>query len=333
MDVPISENGGVANESLFDATGLEDELIQPVHRSVPDPVPQVPQVDDALGRAVGADAAKAVVKLLSRNIRMPWDTNPVLNSKRAFSSFQPKLEQMTVGLKDFIHGSSTVHVAPSSRTPAFQHALKRARLAQCVVSPDDLRYKAISLVKWMLTVDLESTDFGLQVKGAPDEVVNRSIVDSLAAKSTATIYKRARSLWAMFTWIRAHGMGKGLDFQEPQVYEYMCVLWETKRGATSGESLLQAIRFFHALFGLRHFNPLTATSRIRGVAHAMFVTKRCLQQARALYVPELKALERVVLFDDTPHIVICSWLFALLCHGCLQVFRCNVRQRLRIDKV
>lgn len=156
----------------------------------------------------------------------------------------------------------------------------------------------------MLTADGEATDFGVQTTGSSVDVVNRSITDALAAKSTATLYKRARSMGALFTWIRSHGLGTGLDFKEPQLYEFLCVMRESSRGATSGEALLQAIRFFHSLFGLRHFNPSNATARIKGVSHAMFVTKRSLQQARALYVTELRALERIVLHDDNPHLII-----------------------------
>lgn len=293
--------------SMLSSVNLEDEStpFSVVEPSAPSQPVQV-NVDNTLSRVVEADAGKAVVKLLSRSVKMPWESNPVLCPKRSFSVFQPRLEQMAIGLKDFIHDSSVRAEQPSHASMAFSQSLKRARLAQRLNSSDDLRFKSLSLVKWMLTSDMSSTNFGqlLLQQGASQELINQSLQDALASKASATLYKRARALWEFFTWMRALGHGSGLDFTEPLVYTYLCKLRSDQRGATSGEAMLQAIRFFHAVFGLVHFNPNLASSRVRGVAHAMFVQKRSLQQARSLYVPELRGLEQVVLHEQNPYVAI-----------------------------
>ena len=257
--------------------------------------------------AVESDASRPVVRLLASSLKMPWDSNPVLNPKRALSFGQPSLEQMKIGMRDFISDASVGSAVQVMAQPAeLKHTLKRARLANCAVDSDDLRFKSISLIKLMLTCDMTLTCFGIQLQqqDCSAAMVNSSIQDALSTKATGTLYKRARSMWNLFTWVRAYKLGRGLDFTEQLVYEYLCMMRDAKRGATSGEAVLQAIRFFHSLFGLQCFDPSVMTARVKGVAHSMYLQKRCLQQARALYVEELRALERVVLFDLNPHIQI-----------------------------
>ena len=46
-------------------------------------------------------ASSQVLQNLIKPIKMPWDTNPVLNPKRAYSSAFSNLGQSTVGMRDF----------------------------------------------------------------------------------------------------------------------------------------------------------------------------------------------------------------------------------------
>lgn len=114
MDLHSSENGGDDGD-LLSGHGTLQGFPQQIGPAVQTQL-EVPQFDVGVGRAVGADAGRSVVQMLAGNIKMPWENNPVINSKRAFSMFQPKLEPMSVGLKDFIHGSMNEQVASSSTT-------------------------------------------------------------------------------------------------------------------------------------------------------------------------------------------------------------------------
>ena len=263
-------------------------------------------------------ASSAVLKQLTRPIKMPWDKNPVLNPSKAFSSCWPDLEQSTIGMRDFANnaGCETVDAVPT-QTSCLEHTLKRARLAACVVSPDDMRLRSLSLIKVMLDADRTTTRLALTVEGdkSGPGALSKSIRDVLTGKSTATIYKRTQSMFALFTWIRAQDGGTGLDLTERRLYSYLCWMRDSGRGATSGEAVLQSVRFFHSMFGFNNIELSVCLSpRVTGVAKDMFLQKRLLRQARALFAPELRALEDAVLEEKQPHIVVIAGylMFCLL---------------------
>ena len=175
-----------------------------------------------------------------------------------------------------------------------------------VVSPDEMRFRAMSLIKVMIDADKSTTRLAMQVDGDEScpRLAGSSIRDALAGKSTATVYKRTQSLWGLFSWARTHAGGSGLNLTEGRVYKYLCHLRRSGRGATSGESLIQAIRFFHAVLVFIDLDLQDILSaRVRGVAKEMYATKPLLRQARALHVNELRALEDAVLDESVPHIV------------------------------
>ena len=63
--------------------------------------------------------------------------------------------------------------------------------------------------------------------------------------------------------------------------------------------------FFHSILVFKNFEPATdINARVIGVARQMYVAKPMLKQARALFVPELKALEDVVVDEIQPHLVV-----------------------------
>jgi hypothetical protein len=160
-----------------------------------------------------------------------------------------------------------------------------------------------------------------------------SLRDSYAVKATATVYKRAQSVWGLFAWVRSTVGGSGLQTNENNLNAYLCHMRDENRGATSGEAVLQAVRFFHNILGFSNSNPATDISaRVAGVAKQMFLMKRLLKQARALYVLELKALEDAVLEEKQPHVIaiagyllfcamaVCRFSDPMFCTG-LQVTR------------
>lgn len=263
-------------------------------------------------------ASSAVLNQLIRPIKLPWERSPVLNPTKSLFSFWPDLNQSTVGMRDFANnaGCETDEPVPT-QTQCLGHTLKRAKLASCVVSPDDMRLRSLSLIKIMLEADKTSTKLAQAADGdkSGPGALSKSIRDVLTGKSTATIYKRTQSMFALFTWIRAHDGGTGLDLTERRLYTYLCSMRDSGRGATSGEAVLQAVRFFHSMFEFNMFDIAACLSpRVIGVAKDMFLHKRLLQQARALFAPEIRALEDAVLEERQPHIVVIAGylLFCLL---------------------
>ena len=284
-----------------------------------------------------ADLAESrVFRNLISPMKLPWEKSPVLNPKRAFCQAEPNLGPSQVGMRDFAQDASC-RSAPvvAASAPVFTHSLKRAKLASTISSPDELRLRALGLVHIMVESDRTQTKLAMQVGDGPAGPVpiGPSLRDALSGKATATLYKRAYALWGLFAWIKSTTGGTGMEISECNVYAYLCSMREEGRGATSGESVLQALRFFHTALGFVNFNPVTDISaRIAGVAKQMFLTKRLLKQARALYVLELKALESAVLEEKQPHIVaiagyllfcamaVCRFSDPMFCQG-LQVTR------------
>ena len=106
-----------------------------------------------------------------------------------------------------------------------------------------------------------------------------------------------------------------MDLTERWLYNYLCWMRDSGRGATSGEAALQAVRFFHSMFGFNNLEMAVCLSpRVNGVAKDMFLQKRLLHQARALFAPELRALEDAILEERQPHIVVIAGylMFCLL---------------------
>ena len=175
----------------------------------------------------------------------------------------------------------------ATHTSCLGQTLKRAKLASCIVSPDDMRLRALSLIKVMLEADRSTTVLGQVTSNEQSGpgTLSKSIKDVLTGKSTATIYKRTQSMLGLFTWIRAHDNDAGLDVTEQRLHAYLSHMRDVQRGATSGEAVLQAVRFFHAMFEVVNFNATACLSpRVLGVAKDMYLGKRLLQQARALFV-------------------------------------------------
>ena len=96
-------------------------------------------------------ASAHVLHNLIKPIKMPWESNPVLNPKRAFCSTLPNLGQSVVGMRDFACNVGNSDVSEAAVvTSNLSHSIKRARLASCVSSPDDMRLRALSLIRIMV---------------------------------------------------------------------------------------------------------------------------------------------------------------------------------------
>lgn len=266
------------------------------------------------------DVCRHVSESLRTAVKLPWESNPVLNPNLSSFGSRQNLKGSTVGLADFMRNMVCHSTQVSTAAPAFSRSAKRAKLATCIVSPDDLRHRSLTWIKIMVETDLHAATFGQNIfKSTPpasySHVVNASLNDALANKSTATLYKRVRAFWGMFVWIRSSSRGTGMDIKESMLYDYLTHLKQSQRGATSGESFLQSVMFFHSVLGFVSLEPdRDISARVKGVAHHMYVRKPTLVQARPLHVSELRALEAAVLQEEQFHVVVIAGylLFCLM---------------------
>ena len=135
--------------------------------------------------------------------------------------------------------------------------------------------------------------------------------DSFSKKSTGTLYKRSRALWAYFCWLRDTANSLVFALSEELIYDYLSHARSRRAAATHGQSFLQAIGFLHGtsswVLDPWVLDPTSMISnRVRAVATEMYKGKRALLQARPLKVRELAGLEDMVLSDKPTHIRLIS---------------------------
>ena len=200
-------------------------------------------VNDDLARSVAANVAEIasnnVLRILANRFKNQWDRNPALNPKRALQHCQPRLEQSSVGLRDFVLNAECIQGGNPNQVRAqhLERAVKRARLSACIASPDDMRLRALSLIKIMVSSDEKATAFGARVFSQDVEnypsILANSIKDAFSSKATATVYKRVQALWKLYSWIRCSRHSSGLDITEEKLYDYSCVTRAVARPAVS----------------------------------------------------------------------------------------------------
>ena len=152
-------------------------------------------------------ASSSILRQLSKPIKLPWENHPVLSPKRPFSSVVSELGQSAVGMRDFAQGvgrqcsSQPVPAAPNLEQ--MEQSLKRAKMASMVVSPDEMRYRAMSLIKVMIDADRSTTRLAMQVDA--EEACPRSacssLRDALSGKATATIYKQTYTIYVGLVFV------------------------------------------------------------------------------------------------------------------------------------
>ena len=260
------------------------------------------------------DLRSVVGRLTMRNLfsqrlpSLPWQQHPfstVLDKLGQLA--KPRLEQCFVGLRDvaFEQPSS----CPSSSIASVPHwvsthAAKRRRIVAQAVSPDDLRVRALLLVKLMVLAGPSTRVLGEQVEmcriTGNIERMWATLEDTFQLKVTGTLFKRVRATWTYFNWCKVSTGISSLSFSTEKIYPYLCHARLRGVGATHENSLLQAVNFIHSTCGIKHFETGLVTTRCKGVAADMYKGKKPLEQARPMYVDELKFLEHFVVTLGPP---------------------------------
>ena len=193
---------------------------------------------------------------------LPWQQHPfsaVLDKPRQLA--KPRLEQCFVGLRDVAFEQPAS--CPGSSVASVPHwvstydAAKRRRIVAQAVSPDDLRVRALLLVKLMVLADPSTTVLGEQMEmcriTGDIERMWATLEDTFQLKATGALFKRVRATWAYFNWCKMSTGVSSLSFSDEKIYSYLCHARLKGFGATRGNSLLQAVNFIHGTCGIKHF--------------------------------------------------------------------------------
>ena len=233
---------------------------------------------------------------------MPWEAPPFCAIFNPASFMQPSVsfESSSVG---FLDRATAVDVPTMSRTAGDEsslekHAAQRKLVAAKILTHDDMRHRSLLLFRMIFESDPRATNLGIQLAlcktNGQDELYWSTLEDTFASKSSATLYKRSRSLWLYFLWLKSACNRIGVVFSEELVYGYLVQAKRDGKAPTHGQAFTQCLNFVHATCGMTTFDPLHLSGRIKGIVKSMANNKRPLQQARALYKEEVQALGRTL---------------------------------------
>ena len=180
---------------------------------------------------------------------------------------------------------------------------------------------ALGLVRIMIESDLAATQVGEimhdMAYSLSEEHLSRQLLeDTFAKKSPATLYKRARSFWKYFEWMKGR-YSESLHLSEDRIYRYLCHLRESSAAPTSAKAFLEPVNFFSHVLGFTACDVnLAVSSRVKGVVYNMSLRKRPRRQARALLSKEVEALENLDLKPSCPTIGIMAGFFLFCVLNC-----------------
>ena len=201
--------------------------------------------------------------------------------------------------------------------PRLPLPVRTVKLLALSAEPDDLVRQSLNKIRLMLESDLAATKLGKVLYTLAEDLNNedkirRTLRDTFARKAPATLYKRTNSLWNYFVRAGSGNYKAALHFTEEKVYEHVCHLKESA-GSTSPSQFLEALNFFHELWGFLLTPAKELISpRVQGACHSAFVSKRPRMQARPLTAKEATALERTLLVSNDEYTIAVTG-FLLFC--------------------
>ena len=238
---------------------------------------------------------------------LPWETGPfaaVFGGPTWLDDLHRKVCSSVMPGVDTSDVLEPVLPKPAPPKPQIITASLAARLSRFRPEPsdDDVRDLALKRLKALITCDpfaseLEKSLLGKVGELAPDEVVAQSFADAFRSKAAATLSAHSCALAKFSSWCARRSV-EPLCVSEEELYEYLCEMRSSKRGATSGNKFLQSLSFLEHAVGLLFLRTDEVVSaRVRGVARDMALTKAPLRQRPALTVEQVQALE-VLMCDD-----------------------------------
>ena len=181
-----------------------------------------------------------------------------------------------------------------SDLPVIPMSLKKARREPL---DEDIRRKALLRLRDLILQDPLATKLGSCLceqleQGGMHEDVEQSVRDAFRMKASSTLQKRAASLWKLARYLREIGQLQPLRLSEAQLYVSLCRMRESGAGATSAQHVVEALHFLDAAtnFAVVDLSEVVS-SRCKGVARDMYLTKNPLRQKVPLTVEQVRQLE------------------------------------------
>lgn len=299
----VSDSDGSGNEHSAHDDGFDDSLAarsESAHSSKPmivDPGWTHEQKSN-LFEAINAEVFR-YERSMVRGV-LPWETG-IMKAVFRTGSIADFIQKPMASVPMPLSTSSSVN-RPRQNTlvpPTIGFAVRRLRNVRLLPSDDALRTRA--MIKWRLLIelDLEASHLGSTVKSLAESMVNESklmqtISDTFASKSTATLFKRAQSIFHYHNWAVSARIDRPLLFSEQAIYDYVCYLREQKSSATKAEAFKQAVAFATHVLGMPA-HTCSFSNRFLGACRLQFLNKRPLQQAPPLTIEQVKKLERLTI--------------------------------------
>ena len=206
--------------------------------------------------------------------------------------------------------------------PKIPGHVRKLKLMSWLPEEDDLKAKALAMVRTIIESDLAATQLGGLIHDLAHDLCNedaiqRTLQDTFAKKRPATLYKRTRSYWRFFQWLGRARYHEGLHLTESLLYQYACHLRDSSAAATTGKSFLESLNFFAGLVGFKACTLSGSVSaRVKGVIHTMQIRKEPFKQARPLHVKEVVALEELVIDTTVPVLSVMAGFFLFCVLNC-----------------
>ena len=161
-----------------------------------------------------------------------------------------------------------------------------------------------ALQKWrfMILVDPACSDVGRQIMDMDETEAELVLTSVLGVKSPNTVQKRANALMLYYRWVAVNGSSTFLPFDEQDVWRYVSSLNGVSGSASRSQSLLQAMRFSHFVFGFDNALACANSRRICGQAQIQLSLKDPVKQARPLTVQEVRLLHKIA--DGATHSIV-----------------------------
>ena len=252
-----------------------------------------------------AAAMSAEVKRARNSFdKLPWEVDGSVFKSRdiwqgtAVSVLDKMFTPATFGARDVLQ-SRVVHARPVREQfqpglPVAPIQLKRARREPL---EEDIRRQALGKLKTLILQDPLATQLGTSLRGRFDagslhDDIEQSVRDCFRMKAASTLQKRASSSDKLARYLRAEGQLYPLRLSEPQLYSALCGMRAAGAGPTSAQHVIESLHFIDATAKLV-ISDLTVviSSRCRGVARDMYLTKNPLCQKHPLSVEQVKWLE------------------------------------------
>ena len=272
---------------------------------------------------------------------LPWETGlagEVFGTKKRKVLQTISDRPMQIGKHDFLLGvaSSSQQVVHKPLLPKLPGHVRKLKLMQWPKDGDDLRLRAVGMIRIMIESDLSATQLGLTIHEmahdlSDEDSIRQVLQDVFSKKSPATIYKRARSFWKYFEWMKG-SYSQSLHLSEQRVYDYLCHLRDSNAAPSTGQAFIESVNFLSHLVGFVAFDASRIVSpRVKGVVHSMLIKKKPLNQARPLTKQEVAALENMVLFPESEVLAVMAGFFLFCIMNCCRFTDAQYAENMELD--